>query len=554
MKARTNHGRGGGIAGRWLGIMAVGAVGLVPAGAGGWTHRGNATIEDKLGVGTEHPERGFHLQSHAGIFRIDRDADPSAFMLVRTAEGNFNTIHKAYLFGVKGAGVDDGEFTIRDMGATVSGSGGAKRMTIADDGRVSFGDIDAPLAGLHIRNPVGGDIFRLDTTNGTERFSVEGDGDVYANGADLELRIASISSGGYHLQDVSTLLANTTEGDGEESFLALNGQTVILCSSGDDALLRILDESDGYATNFVFDYNAFYLRHAGGDVSIRATKQGNAQELVLATSGEEIQFISDSDNDTAQASAFTWFCDGDSTAARLMDLSSVTGNLRIHGTLTQNHAFDLAEAYWKGEAEIGAGDVVCFDPGEPNAVVLARKAGDRTVVGVVSTDPGLVMGGSAFSEENLEELWGEEIAARFAAQRTALGKELAAGDSNLQGRMAKVAQLKTARDRKGIRKEQAGRLEKEYEHEKEQLADAIEGAVLEAFCRKHLAQVALAGRVPVKVDASYGAIRAGDLLVASATPGRAMRADQPATGTVIGKAMEALEAGQGTIMMMVLNR
>ena len=553
MKARADHGRRLGIAGRWLG-MAVVAVGLAPAGAGAWTHRGDATIEDKLGVGTEHPERGFHLQSHAGIFRIDRDADPSAFMLVRTAEGNFNTIHKAYLFGVKGAGVDDGEFTIRDMGATVSGSGGAKRMTIADDGRVSFGDIDAPLAGLHIRNPVGGDIFRLDTTNGTERFSVEGDGDVYANGADLELRIASISSGGYHLQDVSTLLANTTEGDGEESFLALNGQTVILCSSGDDALLRILDESDGYATNFVFDYNAFYLRHAGGDVSIRATKQGNAQELVLATSGEEIQFISDSDNDTAQASAFTWFCDGDSTAARLMDLSSVTGNLRIHGTLTQNHAFDLAEAYWKGEAEIGAGDVVCFDPGEPNAVVLARKAGDRTVVGVVSTDPGLVMGGSAFSEENLEELWGEEIAARFAAQRTALGKELAAGDSNLQGRMAKVAQLKTARDRKGIRKEQAGRLEKEYEHEKEQLADAIEGAVLEAFCRKHLAQVALAGRVPVKVDASYGAIQAGDLLVASATPGRAMRADQPATGTVIGKAMEALEAGQGTIMMMVLNR
>ena len=553
MKARADHGRRLGIAGRWLG-MAVVAAGLAPAGAGAWTHRGNATIEEKLGVGTEHPERGFHLQSHAGIFRIDRDADPSAFMLVRTAEGNFNTIHKAYLFGVKGAGVDDGEFTIRDMGATVSGSGGAKRMTIANDGRVSFGDIDAPLAGLHIRNPVGGDIFRLDTTNGTERFSVEGDGDVYANGADLELRIASISSGGYHLQDVSTLLANTTEGDGEESFLALNGQTVILCSSGDDALLRILDESDGYATNFVFDYNAFYLRHAGGDVSIRATKQGNAQELVLATSGEEIQFISDSDNDTAQASAFTWFCDGDSTAARLMDLSSVTGNLRIHGTLTQNHAFDLAEAYWKGEEEIGAGDVVCFDPGEPNAVVLARKAGDRTVVGVVSTDPGLVMGGSAFSEENLEELWGEEIAARFAAQRTALGKELAAGDSNLQGRMAKVAQLKTARERKGLRKEQASRLEKEYEHEKEQLADAAEKAVLDLFCRKHLAQVALAGRVPVKVDASYGAIQAGDLLVASATPGRAMRADQPATGTVIGKAMEALAAGQGTIMMMVLNR
>ena len=171
MKAWADHGRRLGIAGRWLG-MAVVAVGLAPAGAGAWTHRGDATIEDKLGVGTEHPERGFHLQSHAGIFRIDRDADPSAFMLVRTAEGNFNTIHKAYLFGVKGAGVNDGEFTIRDMGATVSGSGGAKRMTIANDGRFAFGDLDAPLAGLHIRNPVAGDILRLDDVAAFTRLSV----------------------------------------------------------------------------------------------------------------------------------------------------------------------------------------------------------------------------------------------------------------------------------------------------------------------------------------------------------------------------------------------
>ena len=64
----------------------------------------------------------------------------------------------------------------------------------------------------------------------------------------------------------------------------------------------------------------------------------------------------------------------------------------------------------------------------------------------------------------------------------------------------------------------------------------------------------MAGRVPVKVDAAYGAIQIGDLLVASATPGMAMRADNPAAGTVVGKALESFASGQGTIMMMVLNR
>jgi hypothetical protein len=55
----------------------------------------------------------------------------------------------------------------------------------------------------------------------------------------------------------------------------------------------------------------------------------------------------------------------------------------------------------------------------------------------------------------------------------------------------------------------------------------------------------------VRVDASQGAIRPGDLLVSSTTPGHAMRANSPAAGTVIGKALEALDAGKGTIAVMV---
>jgi hypothetical protein len=68
-------------------------------------------------------------------------------------------------------------------------------------------------------------------------------------------------------------------------------------------------------------------------------------------------------------------------------------------------------------------------------------------------------------------------------------------------------------------------------------------------------QLALAGRVPVKVTAANGAIRVGDLLVSSAVRGRAMRAGKaPAAGTVIGKALSTLDTGEGTVEMLVWSR
>ena len=71
--------------------------------------------------------------------------------------------------------------------------------------------------------------------------------------------------------------------------------------------------------------------------------------------------------------------------------------------------------------------------------------------------------------------------------------------------------------------------------------------------------VAHMGRVKVKVDAQYGAINVGDLLVTSATPGHAMRStpvDVGGTaihrpGTILGKALESLDAGRGEILVLV---
>ena len=80
-----------------------------------------------------------------------------------------------------------------------------------------------------------------------------------------------------------------------------------------------------------------------------------------------------------------------------------------------------------------------------------------------------------------------------------------------------------------------------------------------AYREQGLVPLALAGVVPVKVSAENGAIRPGDLLTSASLPGHAMRAQSVDVagialhrpGTIIGKALGGLEAGTGTIKVLV---
>jgi hypothetical protein len=65
--------------------------------------------------------------------------------------------------------------------------------------------------------------------------------------------------------------------------------------------------------------------------------------------------------------------------------------------------------------------------------------------------------------------------------------------------------------------------------------------------------VALSGRVYVQADATFGAIKPGDLLTTSATPGHAMKvADHArAQGAILGKAMSGLKEGKGMVLVLV---
>ena len=65
--------------------------------------------------------------------------------------------------------------------------------------------------------------------------------------------------------------------------------------------------------------------------------------------------------------------------------------------------------------------------------------------------------------------------------------------------------------------------------------------------------LALVGKVYCKVDAEHAPVAVGDLLTTSATPGCAMKAEDPvrAFGSVIGKALRPLKAGRGLIPILV---
>jgi len=72
--------------------------------------------------------------------------------------------------------------------------------------------------------------------------------------------------------------------------------------------------------------------------------------------------------------------------------------------------------------------------------------------------------------------------------------------------------------------------------------------------REGMVPVAIVGIVEVRASAASGPIRPGDLLRAGTVPGTAEKAVWATPGTVIGKALEALPSGEGSIRMLVTLR
>ncbi|MBI2039453.1 hypothetical protein HYT18_00035, partial [Candidatus Microgenomates bacterium] len=133
-------------------------------------------------------------------------------------------------------------------------------------------------------------------------------------------------------------------------------------------------------------------------------------------------------------------------------------------TVTGGAGADLAEVYYSLDMSLEAADVVVADPNLPGiGFKKSNKAYDGKILGIVSTQPGLVLGDDSTPPSD---------------------------------KQAKPVQL------------------------------------------------ALAGRVPVKVSTENGPIEVGDYLTSSSTPGVAMKATK--AGPVVGKALEAWDGEGGT--------
>ncbi len=346
----------------------------------------------------------------------------------------------------------------------------------------------------------------------------------------------------------------TSPPDGDQIFyFADNGDALNEFFRFDDS-----EDSFGFSNDIVVDES----------VDIEAQDEGQVR---LFSQGTIMRFVVDSDDDNALTAShlFIWGNDSTSDGDRAMQLQSNnadTGDLFVDGQLGENTSFDLAENFWQS-SPVEPGDLVSVDPNRPDAVVLTHGAADRAVLGVVSTRPGVLLGAFAFSIERLRDAWGDEVARDFEAMRPEMEAEVLASRPSLVERrelLSSPASFASAYLAEWQAPEMPSGgdgpfrvaptpseedLLEEYEIAREALDLELSDAIMARFFDQHFAPVALAGRVPVRVDATFGAVEPGDLLAPSPVPGAAMKATRP--GPTIGVALEPLPGGEDKILVLV---
>ncbi len=224
-------------------------------------------------------------------------------------------------------------------------------------------------------------------------------------------------------------------------------------------------------------------------------------------------------------------------------LRSNQSQLRIESTSSTatDTALDLADpnrrwVWGINVFGIGAGKFSLFD-GTAFATRLVVDTLGRVGIGTTSPATALHVVGDATVTGNIAAKY-QDLAEWVPARGRLLPGTVVALDP---GQSNQVVSSSRAYDTRvaGVISERPGLL----------LGEAGDGKVM----------VATTGRVKVKVDADRGAIRVGDLLVTAGIEGMAMRS-QPVNvagismhrpGTLIGKALEPLEKGQGEILVLL---
>jgi photosystem II stability/assembly factor-like uncharacterized protein len=219
------------------------------------------------------------------------------------------------------------------------------------------------------------------------------------------------------------------------------------------------------------------------------------------------------------------------TIARVR-LERSTGNFFTDGSINSGRSVgtsfnigisaDIAERINASES-LKAGDLVELDPEQPKHYRKTRGAFSTLVAGVISTDPGIIMGNQALSTPRVNPVLVEPSFAFDREETLPLTLNLAELNEST-GLLSGVS-----------------------------VAQVVPyWAFLDKTDERPV--LALVGRVPVKVTTENGPIQPGDLLASSSKPGYAMRCSEAkkCEGAVIGKALEALDKGTGLILMLIM--
>ena len=270
---------------------------------------------------------------------------------------------------------------------------------------------------------------------------------------------------------------------------------------------------------------------------------------LYVVSDDDANTIADSDDD--DVGDVKWLRPGAILPSQIAELRA-TGAVADHGDLlirgqlsTGVSSFDVAERFRASE-DVEPGDLVRVDPERRDAVLRTSGEGDNAVLGVVSTDPALLIGGTTFDAGALR-VWGEDLEQAFQAQKDALRAEVLAERPALQAELTRV-ETALAADAARVPGRAAGARPGETDRGSS-VQGKIEQLAIERFAARRLAAVALAGRLPVKVNSSYGDIRVGDMLAPSPTPGVAMRATR--SGPIVGTALENFSGGRSQVLTFV---
>lgn len=240
---------------------------------------------------------------------------------------------------------------------------------------------------------------------------------------------------------------------------------------------------------------------------------GNVQSRVTftATSGTTYQIAVDGYGGATGNITLNWSLASACTATgAIFRIERATGNVCADGSFISGGA-DIAEYILASEA-VEPGDVVELDPHNPGQYRKARTPYSHLVVGVISTNPGLILG-----------------------LKLSEGLTLTPALSTIRERVE--LNLTLARLSEGT-----------------MLLSGVSISKLAKQTQRERPLLALLGRVPVKATTENGPIRVGDLLTSSSKPGYAMRCEntQKCEGAIIGKALEALEDEEGVIVMLLM--